>query len=69
MPKIKIPQFKSLDEEMDFFANIDLHVPMREASAEEIAEMHRRLGIRPRKTTLTAKGRARAAKKTKHKAS
>lgn len=70
MPKkLKIPTFKNLDEEMDFYANIDLHTQMRDATPEEEAELDRSLGIQRRKTTLTAKGRARAHKKPGRKAS
>ncbi|GEM88372.1 hypothetical protein [Meiothermus granaticius] len=48
----RIPKFKNLDEEMDFYANIDKHIPMQELNPQEEAELDKLLGIRRREKSL-----------------
>jgi hypothetical protein len=55
MAKLKAPKFKTLDEEMNFYANVDLYGESRELSPAEEKALDRALGIRRRKTTLTTK--------------
>lgn len=50
--KFRIPEFKNIDQEMDYYANIDVHVPMREATPEEVRQLDKELGIRRRKVSV-----------------
>jgi len=46
MAKLKVPKFKTLDEEMNFYANIDLYAEARELSPDEEKALDKSLGIR-----------------------